>query len=536
MRLRSKGADWIAGLSVAGLMLPEGVAYSAIAGLNPIAGLTAAIAGGLAYVVIGRSRFAIVSPTSSAAAILAASLASLHPAGGSLEGTAAALTAMVGLIFLGLAVAHAGSFAGFVSRPVLRGFAFGLAITIIVGQLPHFAGVALPRGSVWQTLKGLAAHSGEFHRASLLCGVSALAALLVLRRFPAIPAALIVLSEEVASSLLLDLARLGIGTTPPVAFLLPSPTGMFAGTAGLSEMAQLAAPIALILFAESWGTIRNLALRHGQRVSANREIAALGLANLAAGLVQGMPVGAGFSAGSANEGAGARSRLSAAVACCAILAVVTLVPGLIARIPTPVLSAVVVAALIHALSLAPLSHLLALRRDFWISITAALGVLLFGVLNGMLLAVALSVFALLRRLAKPHISQLGQISPDSHDFVDMAEHSEALAIPDIAIFRPNAPLFFANAEVVLEEIGRAVQQTDVHCVVLSLEESDDLDSTAIDALGEFAGSLQGEGRTLMLARLHDRARQGLQLTGSPLARSGTFSVADAVSAAQSDQP
>lgn len=137
MRLRSKGADWIAGLSVAGLMLPEGVAYSAIAGLKPIAGLTAAIAGGLAYVVIGRSRFAIVSPTSSAAAILAASLASLHPAGGSLEGTAAALTAMVGLIFLGLAVAHAGSFAGFVSRPVLRGFAFGLAITIIVGQLPH---------------------------------------------------------------------------------------------------------------------------------------------------------------------------------------------------------------------------------------------------------------------------------------------------------------------------------------------------------------------------------------------------------------
>ncbi|GBH31084.1 hypothetical protein MBESOW_P2345 [Sphingobium xenophagum] len=513
-------------------MLPEGVAYSAIAGLSPIAGLTAAIAGGLVYFLIGRSRFAIVSPTSSAAAILAASLASLHPAAGSVESTAAALTVTVGLIFLALAVAQLGSFAGFISRPVLRGFAFGLAVSIIVGQLPHIVGVALPRETVWQTLAELLGHSDEFHWASVLYGVSALAALLFLRRFPAIPGALIVLCSGIASSVLLNLGGLGIATTPPVAFSLHSMAGGIGATAGLSDIARLAAPIALILFAESWGTIRNLALRHGQKVSPDREIAALGLANLAAGLVQGMPVGAGFSAGSANEGAGAKSRMSAAVACCAILAVVALAPGLIARIPSPVLSAVVVAALVHALSLAPLRHLLELRRDFWISITAALGVLLFGVLNGMLLAVVLSVFALLRRLAKPRISQLGQSSPGSHDYVDMAEHTKALAIPGVAIFRPNAPLFFGNAEAVLDEIGRAANRTDAHCVILSLEESDDLDSTAIDALGEFAQSLESEGRSLLLARLHDRARTGLELALSPLAPVGTFSVADAVAQAQ----
>lgn len=529
-----KPRDIVTGLSVAGLLLPEGVAYAGIAGLPAGRALAAGVAGGLAYAMVGRSRFAIVSPTSSAAAILAAAVAGLASETGAdaaMRGAMATmLVALVGVIFAGLCLFRMGSLSGFISRPVLRGFAFGLAITIILKQMPKLMGVKVPSSPPWLLAGKLIEALPHAQGLSLALGALALAALVLLRRWPQWPGALIVITSGIVLGALVDLPRLGVEVAGPAPLAVPSLT--IPPLSLIPRLAQLAAPIALILFAESWGTLRTLALRHGDTLNADRELGALGLANLAAALAQGMPVGAGFSAGSANEAAGAQSRLAAASAALALLALALFAGPLIARIPEPVLAAVVVAALLHALSPEPIVRLFRLKRDQWIALTAALGVLALGVLDGMLAAIALSIAHLLYSLAHPSISELGQVG-DSHDFVDLRYHADARALPGLAIFRPNAPLIFANAETTLRAIDHAARANGAGVVVLSLEESDNLDATAIDALSEFVSGLERTGRKVILARAHDRVRDVLDHAGlGPLAASATFSVADAAEAAQ----
>ena len=522
--------DVLAGLAVAGLILPEGVAYAGIAGLPPGRALAAGIAGGLAYVLVGRSRFAVLSPTSSSAAILAAALATLPGSPAERVAQASALVVAVGLIFLGLGAFRLGSLSGFVSRPVLRGFAFGLAITIIVKQLPKLFGVAALGGPIWRIIGGLFANIGAWRVESLALGITALGLLLALRRVPAIPGALVVLAGGITLGFAVDLPAHGVAIAGPVTLAMPEfafPTD----PAVWARLMQLAAPIALIVFAESWGTMRGLALRHGDTISPNRELAAIGVANVAAALAQGMPVGAGFSAGSANESGGARSRVAALTAAMALLLLGLLAGPLIARIPEPVLAAVVIGALTHALSPAPFVTLFRIGRDQWIALAATLGVLGLGVLNGMLAAIALSIAQLLYRLSHPSVSELGRLG-ESHDFVDVAQHPDAHAVAGVAIFRPNAPLIFANAEAVLREIGHKADAGPATTVVLSLEESNDLDSTATEVIGEFCTALAGASRRLILARVHDRVRLVLTAAGQgALAKAATFSVADAVAAA-----
>lgn len=525
--------DVLAGLSVAGLMVPEAVAYAGIAGLAPGRALAAGIAGGLAYVILGRSRFAIVSPTSSSAVILAAALGTLTADPAMRDAMATAMTLAVGMTFLGLAAFRLGSLAGFVSRPVLRGFAFGLAITIIAKQLPKLAGVSPPSGSIPFLLLDLAGQVSAWHWASVVLGAAALAALLAMRRIPGLPGAFIVILAGIALGSLADLPRLGIALAGPAPLaiphlVLPERFDLWA------RIVQLAAPITLIIFAESWGTMRNLALQHGDTLSPNRELGAIGIANCAAALFQGMPVGAGFSGCSANEAAGAVSRWAAFAASLFVLALALLAGPLIARIPEPVLAAIVIGALTHALSPAPLLHLFRIGRDQWIGLAAALGVLALGVLDGMLVAIALSIAELLYRLSHPSVSELGRVN-GGHDFVDVARHAEAVRIPGVAIFRPNAPLFFANAETSLHAIGQAASGRDERVLILSLEESNDLDSTAVEALAEFAQSLRSRSCRLILARAHDRVRDVLMAAGkTELAQDSTFSVADAATLALGD--
>ena len=522
--------DAAAGLAVAGLMLPVAVGYAGIAGLAPGRALIAAVAGGLVYAALGSSRQAIVSPTSSSAAILAAALGGLAVAPPLRDGMAAALTLSVGALLVVFSILRLGSLAAFVSRPVLRGFAFGLAISIVIRQLPKLTGVAVSGSSLPVVLAGLAGSAPQWHGASLALGAAALAGLLVLRRWPALPGALLLIAASIALASAIDLPALGIalsGSAPLIVphFALPDDFAIWA------HLLQLAAPLALIVFAESWGTVRSLALDRNDTIAPDRELRAIGLANCAAACVQGMPVGAGFSAGMASASAGAGSRVAGLVAALALLVLALGAQPLIARIPEPVLAATVIGALTHALSPRPLLRLFRLGRDQWTGAGAAVAVLAFGVLNGMLAAIALSIGELLYRFAHPSVSELGRVGA-THDFVDRRRHPDAAVVSGVAIFRPNAPLFFANAEAVLGAIRKAHGAGGAPVLVLSLEESNDLDSTAAEALGEFAASLRAASRRLVLARAHDRVRDMLVATGlSELARDSTFSVADAVARA-----
>ena len=261
----------------------------------------------------------------------------------------------------------------------------------------------------------------------------------------------------------------------------------------------------MILFVESWGTARTLALRHGDTLDANRELIALGLANLGAAAAGGQPVGAGFSASSANEAAGASSRIAGVVAAMTLAALMLVALPLIARVPAAVLSAVVIAALAHALDVRPIAKLWHINRDQYVATTAGIAVLILGALDGMLVAVGLSVVAIVQRLAQPRIDRLGRL-PGGTNYVDLKRHPDAEVDPAILVLRPCEPLFFANAERIMGAVEAAATQP-VRVVVLSLEQSSDLDSSALDVLGDSVTRLTARGQRLALGRLKDPVRE-----------------------------
>lgn len=527
--------DLIAGLSVAGLLLPEAVAYASIAGLPPQHGLFAAVAGLAVYAALGRSRFAIVTPTSSSAAILAAATAAvaLPTDNGHRQALAFGAVCLSGLFFLIAGALRLGRLSDFISRPVLRGFAFGLAVTIIVKQLPGVLAVDGGSGGPFEILPTLALRWPSWNLTSLAIGAGALAALILLRPLRRLPGAFIVLVAGVALSNAVDLSALGVRLVGGIDVVPVRPGLPDLSWREWTRLAEVAAPLFLIVFAESWGSMRSLALGAGDRLDANRELLALGAANVVSGLVRGMPVGAGFSASSANALAGAQSRLAGLVAAGAMCALVAAGGPAIAKLPQPVLAAVVVAALLHALDPAPLIRLWRIDRDQYVALAAALGVMVFGVVDGMLIAVALSIVALLQRMATPKVTPLGRLG-DSHDFVEAASPGVVLD-PRIDVLRPTQPLFFGNAETIVADVLRSAADPQVRAVILSLEETTALDSTALDELVECDRRLAATGRRLFLARVKKPVVDTLARAGADdLAgrAASNFSVADAWDAAR----
>ncbi|MFM2085216.1 MAG: hypothetical protein RLZZ237_85 [Pseudomonadota bacterium] len=502
--------DASAGLSIAGLLLPEAVAYASIANLSPQAGILALFVGLLCYGLLGTSRFAIVSATSSSAAVLAAAMASLS------GGTAghklmlmAGLVMLTGAFFLLAWLARLGSITEFIAKPVLRGFSFGLAIVIIVKQLPSVLGVQPGHSDLLHLVPDLLGGAGQWNWSGAATCALALLLLFVLRRWQRWPAGLIVIALGIAAGRWLDLPSHGVALVGSIDLTLAMPVFPQLTQAEWTRLAELAFALALILYAESYGSIRNFALKHGDTVAAERDLLALGLANVLAGLLQAMPVGAGYSATSANDAAGATSRLAGLVAALVVgLIVLTMLP-LVALVPVPVLAAVVIHAVSHTLNPVALKPYFSWRRDRLLVLVAIAGVLLFGVLDGLLVAIAISLALMLRRLSQPGLSVLGRLG-DSHDYVKLAQHPAARAAADMLILRVDEPLFFVNAERSLHLARTMLDDSHVGKVILSLEESPDLDGSSVEALRDFALFVHQRGLRLALARLKEPVFELLQ--------------------------
>ena len=532
------GADLIAGLSIAGLLLPEAVAYSGIAGLPPQAGVMGLFAGLLCYGLFGRSRYAIVSSTSSSAAVLAAgTLALAGSDGASRTAIAATLVLLSGGCFLIAGAARLGGLSHLIARPVLRGFAFGLACVIALKQLPPLLGLpGFHSDFVPLLVVNLLRQLGQLQPASAAAGVLALFVLLLAERMRRLPGSLLVIVLGIVASAWLG--QHGVALTGTIR-LEPSwtlPTWP-SSDQWLPSM-ELAAALLLILYAESYSSIRGFALKHGDPVAPNRDLLVLGLANAVSGLLHGMPVGAGYSATSANESAGARSRLAGLIAAAAVLLMVLLLLSWIERIPEPVLAAIVIHAVRKSWRLSVFKPYLQWKRDRLVALAAILAVLTLGILNGLLVAIAFSLIMLLRQLATSRLSLLGQLA-DSHDFVDVALHPQAHELDGVLILRPEEPLFFANAETVLALARQRVEERrDLRCVILSLEGSPDLDSTALESLVDFAAWVSARGIALCIARLKDDMRELLLRAALPQLPEDAvsyWSVADAALAATSNR-
>jgi sulfate permease, SulP family len=525
-------ADVLAGLGIAGLLLPEAVAYSGIAGMPPEAGVVALFVGLLCYGLLGTSRFAIVSSTSSSAAVLAAG--TLLLAGGSVSRTAVAATLVLlgGACFLLAGVARLGGLSHLIARPVLRGYTFGLAVVIALKQLPHLGGwPALHGDFVPLLVTDLVRTFGEVNAFTLATGVLALIVLYACERVRRLPGSLLAIALGVAASTWL--ASHGVPLTGAISLHMNIGMPVWPASGQWLPSVELAGALLLILYAESYSSIRGFALKHNDKVEPNRDLLVLGIANVLSGLCQGMPVGAGYSATSANEAAGAQSRWAGLVAAVTVLLMVWLLLRWIERIPLTILAAIVIHAVSKSWRLSVFRPYLQWKRDRLLALAAVVAVLSLGILNGLLFAIGFSLVLLLRQLASARVSVLGRLA-NSHDFVDIAQHANALAPPGMLILRPEEPLFFANAEAVMMLARKLVQQrSDVKQVILSLEASPNLDSTALESLGDFSVWLQVRGVGLRVARLKDETRDLLQRAALPQLSSqalDSWSVEDAVSA------
>lgn len=511
----SRWRDVGAGLCVAGLLLPEAVAYAGLARLPVVHALTAMMVGLGVYAVFGGSRFAIVAPTSSTAALAAAAVLSLSgtsAAANSIAYTQAllALVLLAGVLLMLLAVARQGQLSAFVARPVLRGFAFALATTIVVRQLPDALGLALPPGAGSDPMHVLlfaATHVQAWQLSSMAVAMAAAVLIVGLKRWPLVPASMVVILLAIVSAHLLDLKSFGVeevGAVERPSLRLGLPDLPFKEWLQIGE---LAFGLMVLVFAESWGSMRSMALAHGDGLDANRELMVLGACNVAAALMQGMPVGAGFSASSANAAAGATSRWSGVVALCVIAFVLAVALPALHLLPRPVLAVAVISALWHTLNPRPLFDAWRMKRDRMLVGGAVVAVLAFGVMYGMLTAIALSVFDAMRRFSQPVVHELGELD-SSRNFVVLDAHPGAAAVPGLLILRPEEPLFFASAERVVADVMARVQgRDDLRIVILSLEESSDLDSTAVECLLELDGRLRGMGKGLVLTRVKEPVRE-----------------------------
>lgn len=504
--------DLLAGCAIAGLLLPEAVAYANIGNVPAQAGIVALLAGLVIYGLIGNSRYAVVSSTSSSAAVLAA--VTLAESGGDPASRlllGAGIVIQTGVFFAIASAARLGNMSDFIAKPVLRGFTFGLAITIVLKQVGLALRVSPVHADAPRYFWGLlqASHQWDLYGGAL--ALAALAILYALRRWPRVPATLVVIVLAVALGYAVDLPHYGIAQ---VGHIDLAHVGL--GLPDLSRnqwlrSGELAFAMMLIIYAESYGSIRGFALKHGDPFMPNRDLAALGASNLASGLLGGMPVGAGYSATSANEAAGAQTRVAAWCAAAVIALIVALLLPQIALIPEPVLAAIVIHAVGHTINPRVFAPYMKWRRDRFLALGACLAVLTLGVLDGLLLAIAVSLLWTIRNLSEPKVSVLGRLG-DTHDFVDTSSHKDAQLIPGMLIVRPEAPLFFANVERVLAYLRTlsAAQGDGVRHTIISLEESADIDGSTIEALHTYAAELTRDGRQLVLARLKPRVLRVLK--------------------------
>ncbi len=503
--------DALTGLSLAGLLLPEAVAYSGLANLPPEAGVIGLFAGLICYALIGRSRYAIVSATSSSAAVLAAATLAL---GADVMTQRVAYSSILvcatGIAFLLAGSARLGAMSNLIARPVLRGFSFGLALVIVLKQWPHIVALHTRSTDFFALLAETLRNAAAWQPASLAVGLCALLGLFICGRLPRIPGVLLVIVAGIAAAPWL--AAHGVALTGPIHLALEMPAFAAPAKGQWLPMVEFALALMFILYAESYSSIRIFALKHDATVQPNRDLIALGVANLVSGALHGTPLGAGYSGTSANEAAGAQSRAAGLYAAATVLLLVLLFLPWIERIPEPVLAAIVIHAVSKSLRLAVFRPYFHWRRDRLVTVIAVAAVLTFGMLDGLLAAIVFSLGMLLRSLSSPRLSVLGRLG--AHDFVSVTRFPQAVCTPGVLVLRPEELLFFANAEPLLAMARREVlQHGDVRLVILSLEESPDLDGTALESLGEFAAWLAARKIVLRVARLKEASRDGLLRAG-----------------------
>jgi high affinity sulfate transporter 1 len=512
--------DVIAGVVLTTLLVPQGMAYAELAGLPPITGLYTSIMCLLGYALFGPSRILVLGPDSSLGPMIAATILPLIAAKGDPEravALASLLAIMVAAIMILASVAKLGFIADLISKPTMIGYMNGLALTILIGQLPKLFGFKVEAdgliGEITGFVKGLA--NGEAVAAAAAVGIAGIVLILVLQRWlPKVPAVLIMVVLAIAATSVFSLADHGVSLVGVLPKGFPPLTIPHVRLADLGPLFAGAAGIALVSLADTISTASAFAARTGAEIHGNQEMLGIGAANLAAGLFQGFPVSTSGSRTAVAERAGAKTQLTGVTGAALIILMIVLVPGLFRNLPQPALAAVVITA---SLSLADIPATVRLwqqrKAEFLLSIAAFLGVALLGVLPGIAIAVGLSILNVFRRAWWPYDTVLGRVEGLA-GYHDTRAHPSAQHLPGLVIYRFDAPLFFANAKTFRDEIRRLARADPPPAwIVIAAEPVTDVDTTASDVLEELDETLNAQGISLVFAELKDPVRRKIERYG-----------------------
>ena len=516
-RRRWLAKDVVAGLVLTALLVPQGMAYAELAGLPAVTGLYTSILCLIGYAVFGPSRILVLGPDSALGPMIAATILPLAGADGDPAraiALASMLAILVGVIMILAAVAKLGLIADLLSKPTRIGYMNGLAVTIVIGQLPKLFGFSVDADNLIGELVGFVngVASGETVAASLAIGATGLVAILVLQRWlPKIPAVLVAVVLSIVAAAVFDLAARGVQLVGVLPQGFPPFTIPDISPSDLPLLIGGAFGIALVALTDTISTSSAFAARRGEEVNANQEMVGIGAANLAAGLFQGFPVSTSGSRTAVAEQSGAKTQLTGLVGAALITLMLLFLPGLLQDLPQPTLAAVVIAA---ALSLADVRGTVRLYRqrhvEFSISIAAFLGVALLGVLPGIAVAVALSILNVFRRAWWPYQTRLGLVD-GLRGYHDVTSHPQAQQLDGLVLYRFDAPLFFANARTFRDQVRRlANSDPQPRWIVIAAEPITDIDTTAADVLEELNSMLTKQGISLVFAELKDPVRRKLE--------------------------
>ncbi|WP_226435596.1 SulP family inorganic anion transporter [Rhodococcus yananensis] len=524
-RTRWLRADVLAGLTVWAILVPEALAYASIAGVPPVTGLYAAIPALILYAAVGSSRHLVVGPMSATAALSAAIIAPLAGADpGRYIALSAGLALVAGVLGLLAGIVKFGFVAAFISEPVLKGFIVGLALTILVGQLPTLLGVDKGSGNFFEQLWTLLRALGDIQWLTFVIGVASLILVLAVKHWiPLVPGSLLAVLAGVVAVAVFGLDERGVSIVGHINAGLPRIGVPEVGIGDFIDLLGPAAGVLFIGFAEGLGAAKTYAAKAGYDVNANRELGGLGAANLGAGLCSGMVVNGSLSKTAVNGGAGAKTQLSGLIV--AVLTIVTLLflTGLFEKLPEATLAAVVIAAVVELIDFAGLRRLYqiwterlgriygrAARADFAAALAALVGVLVFDTLPGLIIGVVVSVLLLLYRASRPNVARLTR-----HEglWVDTARHPNLPGRKDVLVVRVEGGLFFADADYAKSTIEKMTDH-DVRMVVLDAQTSPFIDVTAAQMLSQLADGLDRRGIELRIAHDIGQVRDVLNRTGS----------------------
>ncbi len=503
--------DSIGALTAWALIVPECVAYAQIAGVPPQNAFYAAPVALLVYALLGRSRFLIIGATSAAAVLSGATVSDVSSDPQRAVGLSAALAIIAGAVLLAAGIARLGFITNFLAEPALVGFLFGMALTIVVRQAAKIVGVSSGDGDFFQRIWHLVSHVGDWSLLSLLVGVAAVALLFALERFlPRLPASLIVLVLGLVVSAATHLKDHGVDVVGRIPASIPTLHLPGIPAEDWLTLTAGAFGVALVCFAEAFSIASRFARENGDEVDANREMAAVGAANIAVGFFRGFVVSGSASRTAAAKGAGAATPMVSLIAAVLVLITGAFLTPLFTDLPEPVLGAIVIVAVRGFLRLDELRRYARFDRpSLWVALTAVAGVLVFDLLPGLLLAVVLSLVLFIAAASRPTVAVLGRV-PGTERYADVAGTPDAETIDGVLVVRPDSALFFGNVDrvrlTVLAEAAADPRPTDV---VLDLNASYHFGLPVLDALQDLRTELDRRGVTLRLARVRALARDDL---------------------------